>query len=184
MRTAGGYAYTKVLLQQSRYVLTLHKFTEELRLASGVEEVLWSVVDSAISELNLEDCVIYLFDDERRFLQQRAAFGAKASAIHTVINPKDVQPGVGIVGTVGMTGRPEIVNDTVCDNRYVVDDRARLSELAVPLLSQTGEVMGVIDSEHSKRGFFTFEHLRVLEVIARIAAVKIEIEQLKQGLQV
>ena len=179
---ASHAAYGKDLAVHSHYLLTLHDLSDNLHQTTDVNELLWKVARTITSELNLEDCVIYLLNEDREYLQQRAAYGPKASVINTVVKPKEIPLGVGIVGAVAASGKPEIVNDTVCDNRYVVDDKARLSELTVPLLYQSGQVMGVIDSEHSTRGFFTFDHLRIIELIAHMVAEKIEIQLLKQQL--
>lgn len=80
--------------------------------------------------------------------------------------------GNGIVGTVALTGKPLLIADTSKDERYVVDDVARLSELAVPILHEN-KVIGVIDSEHPQKNFFSHEHLKALSTIASISANKI-----------
>jgi LytS/YehU family sensor histidine kinase len=73
---------------------------------------------------------------------------------------------------VGFSGRAEIVPDTAKDPRYIVDDVRRLSEITVPIISD-GKVLGVIDCEHSKKGFFTQKHLSILTTIASLCANKI-----------
>ena len=47
-----------------------------------------------------------------------------------------------------------------------------MSELAVPIVHE-GKAIGVIDSEHSKKNFFSDEHVKVLSTIAAISANKI-----------
>lgn len=56
------------------------------------------------------------------------------------------------MGSVALDGKSIIVNDTSKDSRYIVDDKARSSEISIPILHE-GKVIGVIDSEHSKRIF-------------------------------
>ena len=46
------------------------------------------------------------------------------------------------------------------------------SEISVPIISD-GKVIGVIDCEHSKKGFFTQKHLSILTTIASLCANKI-----------
>jgi LytS/YehU family sensor histidine kinase len=53
-----------------------------------------------------------------------------------------------------------------------VDDVHRHSEMAVPIMSG-GRVLGVIDSEHSKKRFFTQRHVSILTTIASLCAAKI-----------
>ena len=136
------------------------------------EDIVWDIAASCIEKLGLEDCVIYLKHEVRPVWVQKAAYGPKNIDYRGIHEPIDVPFGKGIVGRVGRTGVAEIVSDTSKDSDYVVDDAIRGSELAVPILCD-GEVIGVIDSEHSLRGFFQPFHLRILESIALICGQKI-----------
>ena len=69
------------------------------------------------------------------------------------------------MGRVGARGVAEIVHDTSKDPDYVVDDAVRGSEMAVPILCD-GEVIGVIDSEHTMPGFSGL--MKVLQNVANI----------------
>jgi LytS/YehU family sensor histidine kinase len=80
--------------------------------------------------------------------------------------------GKGITGAVAASGKPELIEDTTKDPRYILDDEMRYSEIAVPIISN-GRVLGVIDCEHSKKGFFTQKHLSILTTIASLCANKI-----------
>ena len=122
-----------------------------------IDDILWDVACLAVARLDLEDCVIYLVDTERGDLVQRAAHGPKNPREREILNPIRLPVGRGIVGSVAATGRVELVRDTRQDPRYVADDEVRLSELAVPIFHD-GRVIGVIDSEHSRQGFFTDWH--------------------------
>jgi signal transduction histidine kinase/DNA-binding response OmpR family regulator len=55
---------------------------------------------------------------------------------------------------------------------YIIDDSARNSELAVPIVS-SGKVIGVIDSEHSFKGFFKERHRQAFHIIASFCGIKI-----------
>ncbi|MFT3947718.1 MAG: histidine kinase [Agriterribacter sp.] len=92
------------------------------------------------------------------------------SKIH---QPIEIKPGYGIVGSVFISGKPEIVNNTAADDRYIVDDARRMSEITVPIISD-GEVIGIIDSEHWQKNFYTERHLQILTTIASLCAVKIK----------
>ena len=142
-----------------------------------VGEALWEVTQQAIARLRLEDCVIYLVDEEQGDLVQAAAFGPKNPRGREILNPIRIPLGRGIVGTVAVTGRAELVEDTRRDSRYIQDDQLRLSELTVPIVSE-GRVIGVIDSEHSAKGFFTAWHRDIFISVAamvsgRLAAVSV-----------
>ena len=88
------------------------------------------------------------------------------------MNPITIPVGEGIVGTVAQTKEAEIIGDTSKDSRYILDDDFRYSEIAVPII-HGGEVIGIIDSEHPEKHFFTTRHLQLLHTIAAMAASKI-----------
>jgi putative methionine-R-sulfoxide reductase with GAF domain len=164
---------------------TLHKQKEELEIqqainyfASGiyeqqtVESILWDVAKNCIGRLQFEDCVVYLLDEKRNVLVQKAAHGPKSPHQYVIDHPIEIPIGHGIVGCVAASGEAEVVNDTTKDARYIVDDQVRYSEISVPIKTD-GKVLGVIDCEHSKKGFFTQKHLSILTTIASLCANKI-----------
>jgi ligand-binding sensor domain-containing protein/putative methionine-R-sulfoxide reductase with GAF domain len=148
---------------------------------SSPDEILWDLARNCISRLEFVDCVIYLLDEERSVLVQKAALGEKTPDEKTILNPIEIPVGKGIVGSVAALGKTELVSDTSKDERYITDDASRLSEIAVPILFD-GKVIGVIDSEHPRRNFFNQEHRRILETIASICATKIVNAQSSQQL--
>ena len=151
---------------------TVNYFADSLFGKNAVDEILWDVAKNCISRLGLEDCVIYLLDSDRNVLIQKAAYGPKNPKDFTIQDPIEIPFGSGIVGTVAQTGQPEVIQDTTRDERYIVDDEVRLSELAVPIKHQ-GKVIGVIDSEHQEKDFFTEYHLRALQTISALCGTKI-----------
>lgn len=144
-----------------------------------VEDVLWDIVSNCIERLGFEDCVIYLIDADRNVLVQKAAFGTKNLDDQTVIDPIEIPLGSGIVGAVAKSGQPEMVPDTHDDPRYIVDDSARRSELAVPIFAE-GKLIGVIDSEHPEPDFYDDFHLDTLRDIAAISGIKISRTQIEK----
>ncbi|MDN5211481.1 histidine kinase [Fulvivirgaceae bacterium BMA12] len=137
-----------------------------------VDEILWDLAKNCISQLKFVDCVVYLVNKEKNILTQKAAYGPKNPVNFELYRPIDIPFGQGITGTVAVTGKPEIVNDTGKDPRYIVDDQVRASEIAVPIV-YNNEVIGIIDSEHPAKDFFTQQHLRILIAIASLCANKI-----------
>ena len=146
---------------------------------SSIEDILWDVVSNCVKLLDLEDCVIYLFDKKKNRLVQRVASGPKVIDPGVIVNPIYLEMGEGIVGSVGQSGIAEIVGDCTKDPRYIVDDISRKSEIAVPLIFE-GNLIGVIDSEHSKKYFFKQEHLDILKSVSSICAIKIAEMQANQ----
>jgi putative methionine-R-sulfoxide reductase with GAF domain len=156
-------------------------FAHALSNQHTVDELLWSVTRECIAHLDWEDCVIYMLDDTQQILLQKAAWGEKSDGVATeVLNPIAIPMGKGIVGHVAQSGQPELVSDTAADNRYIVDDRMRGSELAVPIFLE-GKVIGVIDSEHSQVAFYTTWHLQILTAIAALCGNRIALIGLSQA---
>lgn len=151
---------------------TLVYFATSIISKNTEEEVLWDLAKNCISRLGFLDCVIYQIDYDRKVLIQKAAHGPKNPRSYEVLQPIEIPVGKGITGTVAVTGKPELIHDTSKDKRYVVDDEARLSEIAVPIV-QDGKVWGVIDCEHPEKRFFNTQHLKILNAIASICAVKL-----------
>lgn len=151
---------------------TINYFATSLFGKNTIDEILWDVTKNCISHLNFEDCVIYLLDEERELLIQKAAYGPKNPKDYEILEPIEIAIGKGIVGSVAVTGIPEIIADTTRDRRYIVDDDVRYSEISVPIVYQ-GKVLGVIDAEHHQKDFFQSKHLFILNTIASICANKI-----------
>ena len=113
---------------------------------------------------------------------QRASYGTKASVEEINLQYFDVLPGQGIVGHVIKTKEALIVSDTSTDSRYRADDMIRSSEIAVPVI-YNNELIGVIDSEHPDKNFYTQRHLQILSTIATLMATKIKSIEAEQSLQ-
>jgi len=137
----------------------------------SVDEVLWLLTDQIIETLGFEDCVVYLLDEARQKLVQKAAYGHKKSGPTRILDPIELGFDEGITGRCAITQRPVLVNDVSTDPSYVVDDEARMSELAVPIMSGE-QTIGVIDSEHSQRDFFQAHHIATLQALSAIITTK------------
>lgn len=147
----------------------INSFAKDLLKVNSKKEIAWAVTKNAINKLGFEDCIVYLFDNDRLKLLQYAAHGPKNPSGYVIENLISIPIGQGIVGSVAQSGRYELINDTSEDERYIKDDRIRLSELAVPILLDN-QTIGVIDSEHSEKDFFTSYHLKILETIASMVS--------------
>ena len=173
---AGAVWLTYRLAQHRKMTIASRKMIEYFAL-SGYEEysvdaILWDIARNCISRLNFEDCVIYLVDEERKMLVQKAAYGPKSPKGFEIANPIEIPLGQGIVGWVARAGRATIISDTSKDKRYIVDDERRFSEMTVPIIHE-GKVIGVIDSEHKRKHFYTRKQLEAVQAIASLSSAKI-----------
>ena len=151
---------------------TIHYFSNSLFGKNTIDEILWDITKNCIGRFGFVDCVIYLLNDEKQILEQKAAYGTKNPRAFEIYRAMALPVGVGIVGHVAKTGKPLIIPDTSKDYRYIADDVKRLSEIAVPLIFNN-KVIGVIDSEHSEKNFFSKKHLNILTTISALCANKI-----------
>jgi class 3 adenylate cyclase/putative methionine-R-sulfoxide reductase with GAF domain len=161
------------LAAKAHYLDVVNYFAASLLAAQhDLDDILWDVANNAVARLGLEDCVIYLLDDRREFLVQRAAYGPKNPRGREILAPIQIPVGKGIVGAAAATGQPVLIRDTRLDPRYICDDQRRLSELALPILLDD-TVIGVLDSEHSQADFFTDVHREILTTIASMTASRV-----------
>ena len=142
-----------------------------MRVNTG-EQAAWTVAKHAVAKLGYEDCVVYLINDDG-VLYQCAAHGAKNPIAHDIDNPITLKMGEGICGFVAQSGEGEIIGDTSIDSRYTVDDSNRFSEITIPIMAD-GQVIGIIDSEHPEKDYFTDQDFEILTTIASMVSAKID----------
>jgi putative methionine-R-sulfoxide reductase with GAF domain len=159
----------RLLRERRNYAQTVAYFAHSRYAENSVDEILWDVARNVISRLNFEDCVVYLYDTSSEVLVQKAAYGAKNPQGRNIINPLKIQMGDGIVGYAAEHQTTLNIPDVSMDPRYITDLQNKKSELAVPIIHQ-GQTIGVIDTEHSRKKYFTKEHANVLSLIAKECA--------------
>jgi signal transduction histidine kinase/CheY-like chemotaxis protein/putative methionine-R-sulfoxide reductase with GAF domain len=150
----------------------LDAFSTSIIRGGSIDDILWGIASQCISNLAFEDCVVYLLDENRQVLVQKAAYGPKNIDYRSIFEPIEIPIGKGVVGRVAASGLPLLIDDLAEFEDYIVDDLERRSELAVPILCDN-RVIGVIDSEHSLPDFFQTIHVKTLVNIAHIAGHKI-----------
>ncbi|MCX8023855.1 MAG: PAS domain S-box protein [Thermanaerothrix sp.] len=95
----------------------------------------------------------------------------------------------GLAGWVATHRQAVVIEDTSKDERWVrrADDRSeanrRKSAICVPLLAQD-QLVGVLTLVHAKPGFFTSDHLRLLQTIADLAGLAVRNAQLFLTVQI
>ncbi|HKF49759.1 MAG TPA: SpoIIE family protein phosphatase [Terracidiphilus sp.] len=88
----------------------------------------------------------------------------------------------GLVGASVREWRVVNVPDVRKDPRYLEMNPETRSELIVPLFYK-GRIIGVLDLEHTKTGFFNEEHERMLTTLAAQIAIAIENARLYQAVR-
>lgn len=161
------------LSESKQFLSSINSFVTKLLDQDDLQTISWEIAENVIKSFGFIDCVIYILNEEKGYLEQLAAFGPKDAGARTIKDPITVAIGQGIVGTVALTGKPEIISDTSKDARYLPDDEVRLSEITVPIIFEN-RIIGIIDSEHPEPHFFNEKHLETLTIIANLAASRLK----------
>lgn len=167
--TYNGYLNRR---HKRQFAKAIEYFVNSVYGENSVNEICWDIARSCCSLLHFEDCTVFLWDQDKKRLVQKASYGSRNPSEHEIIDPLELDLGEGIVGIAADSKKVINISDTSRDARYIAQDANKFSEIAVPILHE-GKLIGVLDSEHSKRNFFTEEQARALVTIASINANKI-----------
>lgn len=158
--------------QQLEFEQIVNFFSGSLADKGTQEEVIWDVAKNLIHKLGFANCMIYLWNEDKTLLLQKAGYGPNGSLEEVIKQPFNVEPWQGIVGHVAATRKPIMLGDTSKDPRYRPDVLTRFSELCVPAL-YNGELISVIDSEDFAKDYYTQQHLQILTTIATMMAARL-----------
>jgi sigma-B regulation protein RsbU (phosphoserine phosphatase) len=160
--------YTRVT-RQARTLLLLNEIARELTSILNLDEVLKRVGELLQRLIDYQMFSILLLDAAGETLQHRFSLRFQEN-IHL---KHDIPLGKGVVGAAAQSREAVLVKDVKKDPRYIETNPETRSELAVPLIYKD-KVIGVLDLEHTRRGFFTEDHQRTITTLAAQIAIAIE----------
>jgi sigma-B regulation protein RsbU (phosphoserine phosphatase) len=160
--------YTRTT-RQARTLLLLNEIARELTSILNLDQLFQRIADLLSRLIDYQMFSILLLDDAGEKLQHRFALRFQEN-IHL---KHEIPLGKGLVGNAAQTKSAVLVPDVTKDPRYVLLNPETRSELAVPLIYQ-GNVIGVLDLEHTRRGYFTEDHQRTITTLAAQVAIAIE----------
>ncbi len=171
-RIAGGIEnaqlYTRTT-RQARILLLLNEIARELSSILNLDELLNRVAELLRRLIDYQMFSILLLDSSGKKLQHRFSLRFNEN-IHL---KREVPLGRGIVGHAAQSAQAILVPDVTKDPRYVEANPETRAELAVPLIYKD-KVIGVLDLEHTRRGFFTDDHKRTMMTLAAQVAIAVE----------
>jgi sigma-B regulation protein RsbU (phosphoserine phosphatase) len=85
----------------------------------------------------------------------------------------DIPLGRGLVGYAAEHNEPVLAPDVTEDPRYIPLNPETMSELCIPLVYKS-KVIGVLDLENTRRGYYNEDHVRLLVTLGAQIAVAIE----------
>jgi phosphoserine phosphatase RsbU/P len=170
-----AHLYRRVA-SQNRTLRVLAHLSQEFSSILDIDELLTKIAGTVRALINFDAFSIFLVDAEFRLLRQR--FSQRFDEKATVQN---MELGMGIVGAAAQSREAINVPDTLADPRYIASHPDVRSEVAIPLVSQD-RVIGVMDLESSRLGFFTDGHVRALSLLAPQIASSVENARLYEEL--
>jgi phosphoserine phosphatase RsbU/P len=160
--------YTRVS-RQARQLTLLTEISRELTSILNVDELLKRIAELVTRIIDFQMFSILLLDPSGTLLQHRFSLRFNES----VKLKHEIPLGVGLVGYAAQHKQPVLAPDVSKDPRYVNANPETRSELCIPLIYKD-KVIGVLDIEHTRRGYFTGDHLRTMTTLAAQVAIAIE----------
>ena len=160
--------YTRTM-RQSRILLLLNEIARELTSILNLDELLGRIAELMRRLIDYQMFSILLLDATGEKLQHRFSlrFNENIQLKH------EIPLGRGLVGYAAETKQAVVIPDVTKDPRYIEANPETRSELVVPLIYKD-KVIGVLDLEHTRSGFFTEDHKRTVTTLAAQIAIAIE----------
>lgn len=160
--------YTRIVRQAGTLAL-LNDISRDLTSILNLDQLLKRIGDLLSKVIDYQMFSILLLDESKQKLVHRFSVRFKES----IQLKHDIPIGRGLVGAAAETKKPVLAPDVARDPRYIKANPETRSELCVPLIYKD-QVIGVLDLEHTRRGYFTEDHLRTVSTLAAQVAIAIE----------
>ncbi|HUK88567.1 MAG TPA: GAF domain-containing protein [Terriglobales bacterium] len=160
--------YTRVV-RQAQTLEVLNEISRELTSILNLDRLLERVAGSLGRLIDYQMFSILLLDSAGEKLIHRFSLRFNES-VHL---KHEIPLGRGLVGYAAQHKKAVLVPDVSRDARYIQLNPETRSELCVPLVYKD-KVIGVLDLEHTRRAFFTDDHVRTLSTLAAQIAIAIE----------
>jgi sigma-B regulation protein RsbU (phosphoserine phosphatase) len=164
--------------RQAQTLTVLNEIAVELSSILELDPLLERVGQLLRRLIDYQMFSILLLDEKGETLITRYAwrFG------HAHAPLRQIPVASGLVGVAVREWRLVNVPDVQQDARYLAVNPETRSELIVPLFHK-GRIIGVLDLEHTRVGFFNEEHERVLTTLAAQVAIAIENARLYEAVR-
>src|SRR5450432_1553374 len=169
--------YTRTM-RQSRILLLLNEIARELTSILNLDELLGRIAELVRRLIDYQMFSILLLDATGEKLQHRFSLRFNEN----IVLKHEIPLGRGLVGAAAESKEAVLVPDVSKDPRYIEANPETGSELVVPLIYK-GKVIGVLDMEHTRRGFFTEDHQRTMSTLAAQIAIAVENARLYEEIE-
>ena len=162
--------------QQSHELESLYRADDELRRHLHLDDVLQSLVKTAVELLHADKGSLMVWDDKKEKLHARATYGFHPETVRRMQFAK----GEGVAPGVALSGEPAFIEDTELNSRataFIVESEKLRAFMQVPI-RVAGEVFGVFSADYLQPHHFTDEEKRLLLAFAQRAGLAIETARL------
>ncbi len=164
--------------RQNRTLKALAHISREFSSILDLNDLLSKIASTMRSLINYDAFSILLVDDEAKALRHR--FSIRYDERVKIDN---IPLGKGLTGAAAESREVVRVHDTAKDPRYIASHPGIRSEVAVPLVVHD-RVVGVMDLESERIGYFTDDHVRTLALLAPQIASSVENARLYEELAI
>ncbi|MBB5315913.1 SpoIIE family protein phosphatase [Tunturibacter empetritectus] len=166
--------YTRVS-RQAQTLAVLNDISREITSILDPDDLLERIGQLLKRVIDFHMFTILLWNDRTQLFEHRfsSRFGER------VTRERTIALGEGLIGTAAQLREPILAPDVRKDPRYVEANPEVRSELAIPLVYK-GEVIGVLDLEHTRVNYYNDDHQRTLSTLASQVAISIANAKLYQ----
>ncbi|MDQ2833612.1 MAG: SpoIIE family protein phosphatase [Acidobacteriota bacterium] len=166
--------YTRVS-RQAQTLSVLNDISREITSILDPDDLLERIGQLLKRVIDFHMFTILLWNSRTQLFEHRfsSRFGER------VTRERTVGLGEGLIGTAAQLREPILAPDVRKDPRYVEANPEVRSELSVPLVYK-GEVIGVLDLEHTRVNYYNEDHQRTLSTLASQVAISIANARLYQ----
>jgi sigma-B regulation protein RsbU (phosphoserine phosphatase) len=166
--------YTRVS-RQAQTLTVLNEISREFTSILDLDDLLERIGLLLKRVIDFQMFTILLWNDRTRQFEHRfsSRYGER------VTRERNVTLGAGIIGSAAEAREPVLAPDVRKDPRYVAENPETRSELSVPLIYK-GQVIGVMDLEHTRVNYYNEDHVRTLSTLAAQVAISIANARLYQ----
>jgi sigma-B regulation protein RsbU (phosphoserine phosphatase) len=154
--------------RQNRTLRTLARVSEEFSSILKLDDLLSKVAGTVRGLIAYDAFSILLHDERENVLRHHFSIRYDQR-----LQFDNIPVGRGITGTAAAERTPVLVEDTQTDPRYIDINPGIRSEAAVPLLLRD-RLIGVMDLESERVGYFTEDHVQTLSLMVPLVASAVE----------
>jgi putative nucleotidyltransferase with HDIG domain len=154
-------------LEKYKEISLLYEMSEKISSSLDSSKVSQLIIDQVKALVKADNVSVFRMNEESKELEIIAVTGSEYT------QSAKIKSGEGIIGSVFLSKKSEIVNDTTKDNRYISGSSNVSSIMCVPMMLKQ-RASGVIKVSAIKHTEYSAEDLKLLVILATHAAVAVE----------